>query len=837
MGTVYKTHQQLEDEDTERYLKKQADIFERRKARREAEGYKCTVEGCGQAFKEMLELRSHIYDHQQEDKMRMKCNQAKCGLKFNNRRDYNEHVEMHRAEAQVKILSNIRSVLLYNKHGLLVEEFEREFRSMIGKHVPYKLVGYNSAYDLVSNIPDVVQVTHLDGGQTLLLAMPDEKTEHISKMVGNQRSNREGFNYRTGEVLANVGRNTLRKIEKAAEAKNRKVPEFMKKQVEQLNAIGVFEGGLDLLEFQEVYDQEFGYPLDFRCYGFYSLEDFVFHGLQGVVELEVESFRWKIVPRGNIRCAEAPEVKEIPISVKSNFKKLLDENQFGVSVPTLVRTYEGSFGQLNVRELQCKDLAELCYLMPDICCVDKSDAGDLTIFPAGHLIEKEKTNGRTSPALWVLGEVKSNIWKLLNSLPNGVTLTTFVKGYEGYYGYLNLGSLQCKDMLELCGLMPDVCSLKLAENGQYMICPAKKPGYEDKVHNDSRGAQVLESSVPESCKWNVKRVLVKNPGGVKLSEFHHKYLEAVGRNMDASKLGFTSMKYLLNSLNGSLLQFDASESDPILNLSMETESKLSLGPDMVSPLLSERIIRAGWVNVLKVVSPELIYVRMDGMEDKVVKLEEKMEQFYTLEMAGQKIVPEKLIVGLEVAAVDRDTAWHRGRVVSIEAEREAVVIFYVDHGWSALVKMDTLMCLDSQFYKLAEQAVPVKLSGLKRLADMKYWSSGIVREFKEIVNRAKGRGWMQMREGDNSVDLFMKLVSINGNKWGPGKMALINQALVEKGLAVAKTGHSPGVLDKSLLWEGIPVVMKSGKLDSSLQRLVLASLTRIRVEERHQVSV
>lgn len=95
--TVYKSYQQLEDEDTERYLKKQADIIERRKARIEAEGHKCTVEGCGQAFKEIFLLRSHINDHNEECRKAMKCNQAKCaGLKFSNRREYNEHVDMHK---------------------------------------------------------------------------------------------------------------------------------------------------------------------------------------------------------------------------------------------------------------------------------------------------------------------------------------------------------------------------------------------------------------------------------------------------------------------------------------------------------------------------------------------------------------------------------------------------------------------------------------------------------------------------------------------------------------------------------------------------------------------
>eukprot|EP00092_Neocalanus_flemingeri_P025733 GFUD01027897.1.p1 GENE.GFUD01027897.1~~GFUD01027897.1.p1 ORF type:complete len:368 (+),score=100.01 GFUD01027897.1:166-1104(+) len=312
--------------------------------------------------------------------------------------------------------------------------------------------------------------------------------------------------------------------------------------------------------------------------------------------------------------------------------------------------------------------------------------------------------------------------------------------------------------------------------------------------------------------------------------------------MDASKFGFRKMENLLQSLNWSLLQFDAAERDPILKLSLETESNLSLGPHLVLPLHDERIFKAGWVNVLEVASPELMYVQMDGMLDQVWRMEEEMEKFYTQEMAGQKIVPEKLSVGLAVSAVYRDTAWHRGRVVAIEEEREVAEIFYVDHGWRALVKMDTLRCLDYQFSRLAEQAVPVKLSGLRRLGDVKQWSGGLVRELKEIVNRAKGRGWIQVRDedGENAVDLFMKLAPRHGIKWGPGKMILINQALVGQGLAAAKPGHLAGVLDRSLMWEGIPVVMKSGysDSDSGLQRLVLNSLARIRIEERqHDVFV
>ena len=134
----------------------------------------------------------------------MVCSQAKCGQKFSNRRAYNKHIYMYKAAAKVRIMNHIRSVLLLNRHGLLMESFEMEYKSMMGKQVPYKMLGYNSSYDLVINIPDVVHVTQLNGGQTLLLAVPDKTTEHIAKMIGNQRANRDGFNYRTGEVLASV---------------------------------------------------------------------------------------------------------------------------------------------------------------------------------------------------------------------------------------------------------------------------------------------------------------------------------------------------------------------------------------------------------------------------------------------------------------------------------------------------------------------------------------------------------------------------------------------------------------------------------------------------------
>ena len=48
----YKTKKQLDEEDWERYMKKQDDIYARKRAKFEAEGWKCVLELCNLRFKE-----------------------------------------------------------------------------------------------------------------------------------------------------------------------------------------------------------------------------------------------------------------------------------------------------------------------------------------------------------------------------------------------------------------------------------------------------------------------------------------------------------------------------------------------------------------------------------------------------------------------------------------------------------------------------------------------------------------------------------------------------------------------------------------------------------------
>ena len=94
-----------------------------------------------------------------------------------------KHIEGHKNEAVEKAKRNIRSTLIRYKYGILLEEFEREYKSLVGKQLPFKLLGFTTVLDMVASMPDVLNVIELSNGTTMLQGVPDEKTkELVSKM-------------------------------------------------------------------------------------------------------------------------------------------------------------------------------------------------------------------------------------------------------------------------------------------------------------------------------------------------------------------------------------------------------------------------------------------------------------------------------------------------------------------------------------------------------------------------------------------------------------------------------------------------------------------------------
>ena len=60
MTIQFKTREEYDQEDWARYLQKKRDISEKKRAKFEAEGFKCKVDGCGQSFRDFAEYHEHV---------------------------------------------------------------------------------------------------------------------------------------------------------------------------------------------------------------------------------------------------------------------------------------------------------------------------------------------------------------------------------------------------------------------------------------------------------------------------------------------------------------------------------------------------------------------------------------------------------------------------------------------------------------------------------------------------------------------------------------------------------------------------------------------------------
>ena len=88
------------------------------------------------------------------------------------------------------------------------------------------------------------------------------------------------------------------KIQKATGIKDKQVSDYVKKQFIELLEDDENIDGILLEDLPTVYYKEFGYKIDYDEFGFNSLEEFCFHGLEEVVDMELDKFQWKIVEKG-----------------------------------------------------------------------------------------------------------------------------------------------------------------------------------------------------------------------------------------------------------------------------------------------------------------------------------------------------------------------------------------------------------------------------------------------------------------------------------------------------------------------------------------------------------
>ena len=618
---------------------------------------------------------------------------------------------------------------MYNKHGLLIDSFEREYKSQNGKPVPYKFLGHENLFDLLTNIPDVVQLFPLPDGQHLLLAVPDEKTQHIAKAVGNQIDRVEGFNRKTADVIAKVGKDVKKKILNATGIKDKEVSDYVKKQFVELLESDDHIDGILLSELPTVYYKEFGYKIDYDEFGFQSLEEFCFHGLTDCVDMDLDNFQWKIVEKGMIgNTMSINTSKDVQETVKKKVIAVLESNPQGLTEEEFKNKFAARHRPLNFRDFCSKSLLEFACSIPDCVRVECFRDGQIVFFPSVPI--------QAHPDK-VIQDLSSKIMEVLDGHNEGVPIAQFIQGYEGYFGDIRkevtkAGVKNVGQLLELCS---NVCMVA----GDVVVPLFAN---DQSTYQLSSQANFISQAEMKHLVISLQKILRDcKDGKVPINSICQHYRDFCGENLDYLQLGFQSLKMLMEhvvicsdkvAVKEDTLYLTEDNTGHIQNVHHGTIGDIKLEP--------------GWVRLVSSSNPDTLCLQLESGKRQLKEMETKMEQFYTWDIRGEMVDVETVRSGDLVASLYTDLTWHRARVLSVQCHK--LELEFVDWGWRARVKMTSVRKLDSMFLTLAQQSVHMRYKEMQVVSDINW---------EDVVREGRGRGRLsRSTSGDVNIELFMR---------------------------------------------------------------------------------
>ena len=78
----------------------------------------------------------------------------------------------------------IRCVALTDKDGFTMTTFIKAYKQFENKECPFREMGYQSFEQFLRSMPDVIEFREVDGKE-IIFGIPDQYTEHVTKMVSN----------------------------------------------------------------------------------------------------------------------------------------------------------------------------------------------------------------------------------------------------------------------------------------------------------------------------------------------------------------------------------------------------------------------------------------------------------------------------------------------------------------------------------------------------------------------------------------------------------------------------------------------------------------------------
>ncbi|EDO42256.1 predicted protein [Nematostella vectensis] len=161
-----------------------------------------------------------------------------------------------REKTKQQVSRHLRALLISAPNGLNVVEVQNDYFKFIGKHLPYRELGYKSALELLQALPDVVRPSWVRG-ELILRGIVDEASQRVASLIAKQK--KAPKKSRATHVIS------------VRPSLPPNVPYFTRSKIKEL--LSFYPSGLLGAMFPQAYERHCKHALDVKGIGFGSSQE------------------------------------------------------------------------------------------------------------------------------------------------------------------------------------------------------------------------------------------------------------------------------------------------------------------------------------------------------------------------------------------------------------------------------------------------------------------------------------------------------------------------------------------------------------------------------------
>ncbi|XP_077641644.1 tudor domain-containing protein 5 [Lonchura striata] len=174
------------------------------------------------------------------------------------------------AQLMEVLKKEVRAMLIAAKAGLTPEQLEEQYMAMVCKPLPLRDLGFQSTLELVTQMPEAVQICSFKNGALILKAIADDSTKDIAKLVANQKVKTRKASKKTATKANAIFPTKNSKNPQSFQTLSAGIPVLpavVKAELQDL----LSSSPLLLADLDKAFHRRFGRVFQYRQYGFLSM--------------------------------------------------------------------------------------------------------------------------------------------------------------------------------------------------------------------------------------------------------------------------------------------------------------------------------------------------------------------------------------------------------------------------------------------------------------------------------------------------------------------------------------------------------------------------------------